>query len=150
MVVSISEWVSINDWKQDFAGGSKGGWDLVQLDLRLGGWALLLRISPNPLAQKIIIVLIVLTWWVLAAKLPSSDLNYAVDLGADLFFLFIYKERARKKSTKKNLQFSQGNLFEKFPLSNFSRNPFLTFLGLVTETRWVINKNIQWHCSGEN
>ena len=39
---------------------------------------------------------------ILAAKLPNSDLNFAVDFWVDFFLLFLSKEKGPKKSTKKS------------------------------------------------
>ena len=72
--------------------------------------------------------------WILAAKLPNSDLNFAVDFLVDFFPPIFSKEKGPKKSTKKNPpQNSPGTLFGKIPLG-FLQRPFLEqlFLGAVT------------------
>ena len=40
--------------------------------------------------------------WILAAKLPNSDLNFGVDFWGDFFLLFFSKAKGPKKSTKKS------------------------------------------------
>ena len=78
--------------------------------------------------------------WILAAKLPNSELNFALDFFGGSFPSNFSKEKGQKKSTKKSPQNSPGTLFEKFP-SDFLQKPFLesllTFF-LTPETRvWL-------------
>ena len=40
--------------------------------------------------------------WILAAKLPNSDLDFAVDFLVDFFLLFFRRKNRRKKSTEKS------------------------------------------------
>ena len=40
--------------------------------------------------------------WILAAKLPNSDLNFAVDFLVDFFLLFFPRKEAQKISTEKS------------------------------------------------
>ena len=44
----------------------------------------------------------ILAVWIFAAKLPNSDLHFAVDFLVDFFLLFFPRKKARKKSTKKS------------------------------------------------
>ena len=44
----------------------------------------------------------ILAAWILAAKLPNSDLNFAVDFLVDFFLLFYPRKKAREKSTEKS------------------------------------------------
>ena len=62
----------------------------------------------------------ILAVWILAAKLPNSDLNFAVDFSVDFFFLFFPRKRARKNPP----QNSPGTLFGNIPLG-FLQKPFL-------------------------
>ena len=66
----------------------------------------------------------ILAVWILAAKLPNSDLNFAVDFGVDLFLLFSPRETAQKKSAKKSPANPPRNLSRKVPLG-FLQKPFL-------------------------
>ena len=62
--------------------------------------------------------------WILAAKLPNSDLNFAVDFSVDFFVLFFPRKKARKNPPKNPPQNSPGTLFGKIPLG-FLQKPFL-------------------------
>ena len=70
--------------------------------------------------------------WILAAKLPNSDLNFAVDFLVDFFLLFFPRKKAPKNPPKNPPQNpphnSLGTLFGKIPLG-FLQKPFLEFLG---------------------
>ena len=68
----------------------------------------------------------ILAVWILAAKLPNSDLNFAVDFSVDFFLLLFPRKKARKKSTKHPPQNSPKTLtmFGKIPLG-FLHKPFL-------------------------
>ena len=57
----------------------------------------------------------ILAVWILAAKLPNSDLNFAVDFLVDFFLLFFPRKKARKNPPKNPPQNSPGTLFGKFP-----------------------------------
>ena len=71
----------------------------------------------------------ILAVWILAPKLPNSDLKIAVDFWVDFFLLFFSKEKGPKKSKKKNpRQNSPGNSFGKIPLG-FLQKPFLDHFG---------------------
>ena len=64
--------------------------------------------------------------WILDAKLPDSDLNFAVIFG--WIFLHFFFPRARpEKSTENPPQNSPGNLFGKIPLG-FLQKPSLDML----------------------
>ena len=66
--------------------------------------------------------------WILPAKLPNSNLNFAVDVGVDLFLLFFSKEKGPKKYPPKNPpQNSPGNSARKIPLG-FLQKPILDTL----------------------
>ena len=54
--------------------------------------------------------------WILAAKLPNSDLNFAVDFFVDFFLLFFPRRKARKNPPKNPPQNSPRTLFGKIPL----------------------------------
>ena len=62
--------------------------------------------------------------WILAARLPNSELNFAVDFRVDFFLLFFPRKKARKNPPKKPPQNSPGTLFRKIPLG-FLQKPFL-------------------------
>ena len=70
--------------------------------------------------------------WILAAKLPNSDLNFAVDFLVDFFLLFFPRKKARKNPPKNPPQNSPGTLFGKIPLG-FLQRPFLD---KFTRTIW--------------
>ena len=59
----------------------------------------------------------ILAVWILAAKLPNSDLNFAVDCWVDVCLLFFSKERRpQNRNPLKNIPAnSPGNLFRNFP-----------------------------------
>ena len=60
--------------------------------------------------------------WILAAKLPNSDLNFAVDFLVDFFLLFFSKEKGPKKIHQKiPRKIHPGLCPEKFP-SDFCRS----------------------------
>ena len=66
----------------------------------------------------------ILTVWILAAKLPNSDLDFAVDF----FLLFFFaRKTARKNPSKNPPQNSPGKSVGKF-LSDFCRSAFLDVL----------------------
>ena len=65
----------------------------------------------------------ILAVWILAAKLPKSDLNFAVDLGVD-FFSCLFQGKRPEKNPPKPPQNSLGTLFGKIPLG-FLQKPFL-------------------------
>ena len=62
--------------------------------------------------------------WILAAKVPNSDLNFAVDFLVDFFLLFFQGKRPEKNPPKNPPQNSPGTLFGKIPLG-FLQKPFL-------------------------
>ena len=62
----------------------------------------------------------ILAVWILAAKLPNSDLNFWVIF----ILLLLSKEKGPKKSKKLSLQNSPGTLLGKIPLG-FLQKPFL-------------------------
>ena len=63
--------------------------------------------------------------WILAAKVPDADLNFAVDLWVDFFLLFLPRKKGPKKSTKKiPREIHPGLCSEKIPLG-FLQKPFL-------------------------
>ena len=68
----------------------------------------------------------ILAVWTLAAKLPNSYLNFAVDFGVG-FCSFFPRKRARKHPQKNPSQSSPDIFGEKFP-SGFCRSLFLTDL----------------------
>ena len=76
----------------------------------------------------------ILAAWILAAKLPNSDLNFAVDVLVDCFLLFFPRRKAQKNPPKNPPRNSPGTCSEKFP-SDFCRSLFLTVL------KQVRNKN---------
>ena len=59
--------------------------------------------------------------WILAAKLPNSDLKFAVDFGVDFIILFFPRKKAPKIPRKSH----PGIWSAKFP-SDFCRSLFLT------------------------
>ena len=65
--------------------------------------------------------------WILAAKLPNSDLNFAVDFLVDFFLLFFPRNNARKNPLKNPPQNSLRTLVGKIPLG-FLQKPFLEYL----------------------
>ena len=58
----------------------------------------------------------ILAMWILALKLPSSDLNFAMDYWVDFSSCFFQGERP-EKITKNPPQNSPGTLFRKIPLN---------------------------------
>ena len=66
----------------------------------------------------------ILAKWILAAKLPNSDLNFAVDFLVDFFLLLFPRKKARKVPPKNPPQNSPRTLFGKIPLG-FLQKPFL-------------------------
>ena len=55
--------------------------------------------------------------WILAAKLPNTDVKFAADFGVDLFPLVFLQAKTPEKIHPKNpSQDSPGTLFEKIPL----------------------------------
>ena len=62
--------------------------------------------------------------WILATKLPNSDLNFAVDFLVDFFLLFFQGKRPAKNPPKNPPQNSPRTLFGKIPLG-FLQKPFL-------------------------
>ena len=69
----------------------------------------------------------ILAVWILPAKLPNSDLNFAVDFLVDFFLLFSPRKNARKKIHQKiPRKIHPGLCREKFP-SDFCRSLLLTF-----------------------
>ena len=66
----------------------------------------------------------ILAVWIFAAKLPNSDLNFAVDFLVDFIHLFSPRKKARKNPPKHPPQNSPGTLFGKIPLG-FLQKPFL-------------------------
>ena len=66
----------------------------------------------------------ILAVWILAAKLPNSDLNFAVDFWVDFFVLFFPRKKARKNPPKNPPQNSPRTLFGKIPIG-FLQKPFL-------------------------
>ena len=68
----------------------------------------------------------ILAVWILAAKLPNSDLNFAVDFWVDFFLLFVLqRKRPPKIHQKIPRKIHPGLCSEKFP-SDFCRSLFLT------------------------
>ena len=66
----------------------------------------------------------ILAVWILAARLPNSDLNFAVDLGVDFSSCF-FQGKGPTKSTKKiPPKNPRQNLFGKVPLG-FLQKPSL-------------------------
>ena len=53
----------------------------------------------------------ILAVWILAAKLPNSDLKFAVDFLVDFFLLFFPRKKARKNPPKNPPQNSPRTLF---------------------------------------
>ena len=72
----------------------------------------------------------ILAVWILAPKLPNSDLKIAVDFWVDFFLLFFPRKKARKNPPKNLPQNSPGTLFRKIPLG-FLQKPSLDNLVLV-------------------
>ena len=62
--------------------------------------------------------------WILAPKLPNSDLKIAMDFGVDFFLLLCPSKTARKNPPKNPRQNSPGNSVGKIPLG-FLQKPFL-------------------------
>ena len=83
----------------------------------------------NAIGPKMIIHIFsqgeILAGWILAAKLPNSNSNFAGDFWVDFSPVFS-KEKDRKNSTKKSPQNSPRSCSEKFP-SDFRRSLFLNF-----------------------
>ena len=72
---------------------------------------------------------------ILAAKLPNSDLNFAMDFGVDFFppvfsFYFFRRKKTRKNPPKNPPQNSRRTLFGKVPLG-FLQKPSLDKLGAL-------------------
>ena len=65
--------------------------------------------------------------WILAPKLPNSDLKIAVDFWVDFFLLFFPRKKAQKNPPKNPRQNSPGNSVGKIPLG-FLQKPSLEFL----------------------
>ena len=66
----------------------------------------------------------ILAVWILAAKLPNSDLNFAVDFWGGFFPPDFSKEKGLKKSTKKSPAKFTQDFVRKIPLG-FLQKPFL-------------------------
>ena len=62
--------------------------------------------------------------WILAAKLPNSDLNFAVDFWVDLFLVLFARKKARNNPQKSPPLKSSRTLFGKI-LLGFLQKPFL-------------------------
>ena len=62
--------------------------------------------------------------WILVAKLPNSDLNFAVYFWVDFCLLFFPRKKARKNPPKNPPQNLPRTLFGKMPLG-FLQKPFL-------------------------
>ena len=67
----------------------------------------------------------ILAVWIFAAKLPNSDLNFAVDSWVDFFDLFLPRKKAPPKNTKNSPRVLVGRI----PLG-FLQKPFLIFSGV--------------------
>ena len=69
----------------------------------------------------------ILAVWILAAKLPNSDLNFAVDFGVDFFFPSASRRKMppSKNPPKIPHKIHPGICPEKFP-SDFCRSLLLT------------------------
>ena len=78
--------------------------------------------------------------WILAAKLPNSDLNSAVDFLVDFFLLFFPRKKARKTPPKNPPQNSPRTLFGKIPLG-FLQKPFLDIIRTPT---WQSTSEPTW------
>ena len=63
----------------------------------------------------------ILAVWILAAKLPNSDLNFAGDFLVDFFLLFFPRKRPEKIHQKIPRKIHPGLCSEKFP-SDFCRS----------------------------
>ena len=63
----------------------------------------------------------ILAVWILAVKLPNSDLNFAVDVWVDFFLLFLPRKRPEKSTKKKSPQKLPGTLIGKIPLEFLQR-----------------------------
>ena len=66
----------------------------------------------------------ILAVWILAAKLPNSDLNFAVDFLVDFSSYFFQRKRPEKIHQKIARKIHPGLCSEKFP-SDFCRSLFL-------------------------
>ena len=66
----------------------------------------------------------ILAVWILAPKLPKSDLKIAVDFWVDFFLLFFPRKKARKNPPKIHGKIHPGTRSEKFP-SDFCRSLLL-------------------------
>ena len=64
--------------------------------------------------------------WILAAKLPNSDLKFVVDFWVDFSSCFLPRKKARKHPQKIPREIHLGLCSEKFP-SHFCRSLFLRF-----------------------
>ena len=73
----------------------------------------------------------ILAVWILAPKLPNSDLNFAVDFWVDFFLLFFPRKKARKNPPKNPRQNSPGNSVGKIPLG-FLQKPSLDKFGKLS------------------
>ena len=62
--------------------------------------------------------------WIIAAKLPNSDLNFAVDF---FWWICFPRKKAQKDPPKNPPNSSPGNLFRKIPLG-FLQKPSLDIL----------------------
>ena len=67
----------------------------------------------------------ILAVWILAAKLPNSDLNFAVDFLVDFSSFFCQGKRPEKIHQKIPRKLHPALCSEKFP-SDFCRSLFLT------------------------
>ena len=69
----------------------------------------------------------ILAVWILAARLPNSDLNFSADFLLDFFLLFFPRKKARKNPQKNPPHNSPRTLLGKIPLG-FLQKPFLELL----------------------
>ena len=80
----------------------------------------------------------ILAVWILAPKLPNSDLKIAVDFWVVFFLLFFPRKRARKNPPKKNHgKIHPGIRSEKFP-SDFCRSLLLTNRKILKVTQRLV------------
>ena len=91
--------------------------DAHESEVKLVESKLQFRFSPSPISQGQIFAV-----WILAAKLPNSDLNFDVDFGVGFFLLFLSRKKALKTHPK-NPQNSPRTLFGKIPVGFLQKPP---------------------------
>ena len=78
--------------------------------------------------------------WKFAAKLPNSDLNFAMDFGVDFFVLFFPRKKAPKNPPKNPPQNSPRNELGKIPLG-FLQKPSLEKLKISKSVPYLKGSN---------